>query len=402
MPNAIRWIGAGVVSAWAGLMAACTPAGAPAGLAMQNGDVGPGEQLGAVVERYQALGRQHGVVLVMRGDETLLSVSSGMADYEWSVPNTLDAKFGLGSIGKLFTAQLVGRAVADGMIEFDTPVGNILGDLPDGLGEQITIRHLLAHQSGLADFLNDAGADEVADIDYRRRTAGELVELAFAQPLEFEPGSAVDYSNSGYLVLKLVLEALHDRPYCELLESDLLEPLGMHDTGCMVAHRVYGQLAYGHEVRNGEVWRVGPLTNGDVEGVPYSTAADLARFAAAYNRATLLPASVHAEMQRPHGADAWLSEAQGGVHQFGLGIEIFDLAQLSPELRGRIYTHGGGAAGYAAMLQMIPGETREDDIAIIVLNNLRADPIYPELVLTLLGMDAALPDGTSRWPVDEE
>jgi D-alanyl-D-alanine carboxypeptidase len=185
-------------------------------------------------------------------------------------------RFNIGSLGKSFTGVGILRLLQEGRLSLDDPVGTYLPSLPEDIGSQVTIAHLLQMRSGLGDYLIDpafqADPERYADTE-------TLLGLIASRPLDFAPGSETRYSNSGFVVLGAIVEALEGRSYHEVMDAWIFTPLGMSDTG-PEGPSALGNTAFGYSA--------GPQGTGPLQRFPaapatpaggvYSTASDLHRF----------------------------------------------------------------------------------------------------------------------------
>ncbi|RZJ41838.1 MAG: serine hydrolase [Brevundimonas sp.] len=176
-----------------------------------------------------AVGRDEftGSILVARGDEVLLDQGYGLANREWNIPNAGDTKFRLGSVTKQFTAVAIMLLREDGKVDLDAPVKTWLPDAP-ATWDSITVRHLLAHTSGIADFTRDADFEA---LNTRPATLEQLIARFRDRPLDFQPGERWSYSNSGYILLTAIIEKASGQSYTDFVTARLLQPLGMTDSG---------------------------------------------------------------------------------------------------------------------------------------------------------------------------
>ena len=165
------------------------------------------------LDEYMREAEEHwgftGAVLVAVDGHVILSKGYGRANIPTGEPNTPDTKFFIGSITKQFTAAAILKLVEKGRITLDSPISVYLPDWPKSTGDRITVRHLLTHQSGIPCYTNNP-------LLMLHRMEGisqsELVGIIKASPLEFEPGTNFKYSNSGYIVLGEVIEAVRNGP----------------------------------------------------------------------------------------------------------------------------------------------------------------------------------------------
>ncbi|MGW0546964.1 serine hydrolase domain-containing protein, partial [Streptomyces altiplanensis] len=259
---------------------------------------------------------------------------------------------------KTFTATVVLQLVAEGKIGLDVPVA---GHLPEfGLDPKITVRMLLQHTSGVFNFTGDYDADgtfvpgipatiagrEWVDNRFRTYRPEELVRLALSKPARFEPGTDWNYSNTNYVLARLLIEKVTGRSLAEEMRRLILGPLGLSDTVVPDAspeipephtHAYYRYEDAGRQ-ETVDVTRQNPSwisTGGDM----ISTTRDLHTFISALMGGKLLPAPLLAEMCTPH--------PKAG---YGLGVFV----QETGENGGTVITHNGGMAGHAALMYSTP------------------------------------------------
>jgi D-alanyl-D-alanine carboxypeptidase len=238
-------------------------------------------------EALSALARDEafsGVVIAGRGDEIAFHRAYGMADRTAGRPVDLDTRFDIGSLDKLFTSVAILRLAEAAMVDLDAPVGRYLERLDAEVLERVTVRHLLQHTGGLGDYL---GHPEFRGNPGRFRTTDDFLDLVRGETLLFEPGTDGRYSNSGFVVLGAIIEAVTERPYHEVVREMVLEPAGMIDTGPHPDHRSAVRYAreHGRLVDGDRRWP----SAGSPAGGGYSTARDLYRFMAALYEDRLLP-----------------------------------------------------------------------------------------------------------------
>ena len=217
-----------------------------------------------------------GTVLLVRGNETLLQKSFGLADKEHNVPNTIDTKFNIGSINKIFTRKAIEKLNVDPSKTLRT----YLPDYPSPIADKITIQQLLDMSSGMGDVF---GPKYDATPKNQIRSLSDYVPLFVDQPLEFEPGTKRRYSNAGYIVLGLVIERLSGMSYYDYVRAKIFAPAGMNDTesyplDTVVPNRATGYMGPKHARAN--VYEL--PGRGSSAGGGYSTAGDLLRFVRTY------------------------------------------------------------------------------------------------------------------------
>lgn len=188
-------------------------------------------QIAAKADEYLRAAVEHdqftGAVLIARDGKPVFSRGYGKANYELDVPNTPDTVFQIASLTKQFTAAAILQLQERGKLKVGDPVCKYVDDCP-AAWRPITLRHLLTHTSGIKNFSSLPGWDE--DIGRRTYRPYELVDLFRNLPLEFAPGERFKYSNSGYVLLGLVIERASGKRYGEFLHENIFAPLGMTRT----------------------------------------------------------------------------------------------------------------------------------------------------------------------------
>jgi len=178
----------------------------------------------AAVEEEGAVGLSLGVAL---GGELVLSAGYGIAELEHGAavgPGTL---FRIGSITKQFSAAAICKLAESGKLYVDDPLSQYVPEF-EVKQQGITLRHLLTHTSGIFNYTDLGPAWErtiALDLSH-----AELLELVSGKPLDFEPGFAYRYSNTGYYLLGMVIERASGKPYARFLQEELFGPLGLERT----------------------------------------------------------------------------------------------------------------------------------------------------------------------------
>jgi len=289
----------------------------------------------------------------------------GLANVELDAPVTPDTIFQSGSIGKQFTAAGILLLAEDGRLSLDDTLARHFPAGPPSW-HRIRIRHLLTHTSGLKDY----GDDEV---DLRRDySEAELLRIAMSVPLDFEPGTQWSYSNTGYLVLGLLVSRLAGRHWDEFLAERVFGPAGMTTTRMIseaeiVPHRASGyRHGPGGALLNQE-W-VSPTMNSLGDGALYFSVRDLAAWDATLEARRLLAPASYAAWWTP------VTLADGTTFPYGFGWDLDDLA-------GRpVIRHGGSWQGFRTEIARFV----DDGLTLVVLANCAgADPT--EIVDRLAG-----------------
>lgn len=324
-----------------------------------------------------------GVVLVARGDTIEAEAAYGFADPAGTRRNTLDTRFNLGSINKTFTAVAVAQLIQQRRLSLDDTLAKHLPDYPNqAAAARITIRHLLTHRSGIAQFMR---------ADFGDVSVAEMVKAVGAEPQAFEPGARQAYSNGGYVVLGRVIEVVSGKTYAAYVADHIYGPAGMTASGFFrkgdradhVALPVTSAGGRGMAGGAGPTMPAGPRT-GNPAGGGYATAADLFRFARALATGRLLDRPMTEYVLEGTFAEQprWgfsLREQTAGSHRF-IG-------------------NGGGAPGVNAEFRFEPAGA----YTVVVLGN-ASPPAATDLLAAVLdriaGASGAPPAQTTAVPPD--
>ena len=166
-----------------------------------------------------------GVVLVAKDFVPFATKATGFADSARGSPNATGTNFNISSITKLFTAVAIGELVDQGKVGLDDPLTKYLPSYPKPTGDRVTIAMLLAHTAGTGDYLNSAGYLRVRD---SFDTLDELIAAVdISVPAGTVPGAAYKYSNTGYLLLGVVIEKASGRDYYDYVTEAVLQRAGI-------------------------------------------------------------------------------------------------------------------------------------------------------------------------------
>ena len=294
-------------------------------------------------------------VAVLRGDQPLLTRGYGVSNLELGVPASDSTIYQSGSVGKQFTASAVVMLAEQGRLSLDDKV---VRWLPEGAGvwDAITVRHLLTHTSGMAEYTDSI-------FDYRKDyNEDQLVRFAASRPLGFSPGDRWAYSNTGYLLLGVLVHRLTGRFYGKVLEDLILSPLGMRTTRIIseadiVPNRAAGYQLIGGKVKNQE-W-VAPSLNTTADGSLYFSIKDLTRWAVSLNQRRIPDSAALQAAWTPVRLN------DGGLYPYGFGWD------LSPQRGYQRIGHTGAWQGFKTAIFRYP----EFKLTVIALANLaQAEP----------------------------
>lgn len=298
---------------------------------------------------YDSEGMPGAAVMVIRDGEAVVSRSYGLANVEEGVPVRPGTNFRLASVTKQFTATAVLMLVEEGKLSLDDSIRQHFPAFPD-FADEITIRHLLQHNSGLEDYepiYGDPYPEQILD-------RGVVEIIASTDGTYFPPGSEYRYSNSAYAILAILVENLSGQSFPAFLSERIFAPTGMTNTVAYrkgettVPNRSFGYTVDGRLVEDADqsAWSA-VLGDGGV----YSSVEDLARWDAALYANELL------------SGEMWRKAWTPGLENYGFGWRI---DQYKGHNRQH---HSGSTSGFRNFMQRFP----DDRLTVIVLTN-RANP----------------------------
>jgi CubicO group peptidase (beta-lactamase class C family) len=298
--------------------------------------------------------RQHipGVaVAIVRAGTVVKAQGYGLANVEHQVPVTPDTIFQSGSLGKMFTAVAVMLQVEDGKLSLSDPIAKFFPGAP-AAWTSITVRHLLTHTSGIPDYTDGA-------IDLRKDyTEEQLAPMAYGLKLDFTPGEKWKYSNTGYLLLGIIIHKASGTFYGDVLAERVFKPLGMETTRVIseadiVPHRAAGYMLVKGELKNQE-W-VSPSLNTTADGALYFSVKDLIAWDAGVGAGRILRASSWASVFEP----VRLNDGKTFDYGFGWALGV----------RGGqpVYQHGGAWQGFKTHYARFD----RGHLSVVVLANLQ-------------------------------
>ncbi len=291
-------------------------------------------------------------LLVMQGGKIVKAAGYGLADLERQVPVKPETIFQSGSVGKQFTALAVMMLVEDGKLALDERVRKYLPEAP-ATWEDITLRHLLSHTSGIEDY------EETTDLNLRLDfTDDELLKFAFGCKQEFAPGTRWAYSNTGYLLLGIIIKRVSGEFYGDLLQRRVFAPLGMGTARVigsdadLVPNRAAGYRLLEGKIANQE-W-VSPTFNRTADGTLYFSVLDFAKWAEAVRTHALV------SEQSWQAMTSAVQLKSGATYPYGFG---WALAEWGGQA---ILAHDGAWQGFSAYFARRLGA---DELAVAVFTN---------------------------------
>jgi CubicO group peptidase (beta-lactamase class C family) len=323
---------------------------------------------------------------VVRGAETLLLKAYGHADLEWDVPMPIDAIHEIGSVTKQFTAAAILQLHEQGKIDLDADMTEYLPGF-DTQGKAIPVRRLLDHTSGIKGATEIPGFDRLSRLTLPRDS---LLTVIQGIPLEFEPGHALIYNNSAYILLGHIIEKVSGQSYEDYVEEHVFPLAGMDDSSYCSNTEVLTKRAHGYAVgRDGlELAEYHDHTWPYSAGSLCSTVADLVAWNRALHGGAVLPPEAYEMMITPRPLE------DGTPVRYAMGLSHY----VAPS--GRVIEHGGGIPGFLTHSRYYPDE---DAIVVVLLNT--SGPPGPAAVADAIGEhlfgDDHLPEA-GAWAGDLE
>jgi D-alanyl-D-alanine carboxypeptidase len=300
-----------------------------------------------------------GVVLLARRGEVVCERAAGESDRGLHVKNTPETVFGLASMNKMFTAVAIGMLVERGKLAYSDPVGRHLkGWLPDDLAASVTVEQLLTHTSGLGDYLAQIDSDKTLR---EARTLSPYREFVRRSKIAGRPEDGLRYSNTGYVVLGALIEAVSGSDYFDFVRSNIFVPAGMTRTDSWCRDEIVEGRAVGYippeeaeAMGLGRGWRSArglEGTRGTSAGGGMSTAGDLFRFAQALVGQKLVKRETLETLLMPR-----VAFLPGSHYAYG-----FVVSDNPPQSFG----HSGGFSGAAGDLRVYG----DGEWTLVVLSN---------------------------------
>jgi CubicO group peptidase (beta-lactamase class C family) len=332
-----------------------------------------------IIRRPEAVGLS---IAVARGDRVLFEKGVGKADLEFDAPVDSRTMFRIGSITKQFTAASIMMLVERGKIHLDDDLHKYVPTFDTG-GRVVTIRQLLNHSSGIPNLTDQPGF--ATDIAPRELTGEPLLATVKGVPFDFEPGKGWNYSNTGYLLLGMIIEAADGRPYDRFMQEELFGPLGLSRTRQgserdIIANRAQGYSGgtAGSPRRNDALIS---MTVPGAAGALSSTAGDLVRWHVALVNGRVVGANTFQQM-----VDSAVATHRGDV-RYGLGLQV-EGAQGASRI-----SHSGSIQGFNSVLHFLP----ESGLHVAVISNSETLPssVVAEQLLAAI-TDNARPASINR------
>ncbi|MDH4270917.1 MAG: beta-lactamase family protein [Candidatus Aminicenantes bacterium] len=317
--------------------------------------------LGSYLDILGESGVFSGAVLLAKDGRVVFQKASGLAVREKGLPNTVETRFNLASLNKMFTAVAVAQLCEQGKLSYDDPVGKYLGSdwLPANVSRKVQIKHLLSHTSGIGIgkgddnllYLEKYIGQEVRRVDdYKPLTQGAFFKA--------DPGEEFTYSNMGFHLLGAVIERISGRSYDAYVQTNIFDVAGMKDAGFDELDTLDSKTARGYikEQKSGQISWTSNASKCNWKGTPaggaYSTIGDLLKFEQALKNDLLVSRATKELLFAP--------KAGLGAPSYGYG---FSVRRFDEHLK---VGHTGGYAGINNLFSMY----LDSGYTIIILSNI--------------------------------
>ena len=291
-------------------------------------------KLDSYFEALEANNKFMGSVAVLKDGASIYTKAIGFSDIENKVKATENSKYRIGSISKSFTTVLILKAVEEKKLDINQAIDKNFPAIKNA--KKITIKHLLSHRSGIHNFTDDK---DYLTWNTQPKTEKEMVEIIAQGGSDFKPGRKANYSNSNFVLLTYILEKTFAKPYSDLLQEYIVQPIGLTNT------YVFGRIdPEKNECKSyifSKTWKAEPETDFTIAlgaGAIISTPSDLTKFADALFRGKLLK-SESLEMMK--------------TIKDGFGIGLFQI----PFYKNISYGHTGGIDGFSSVYSYFCDDT---------------------------------------------
>jgi D-alanyl-D-alanine carboxypeptidase len=299
----------------------------------------------------QTTGVPSASLAVVKDGKVVYLQAYGDARLDPHAPAQPQMRYSIGSISKQFTAAAILMLAEEGKLSLGDPVSKYVPGLTRG--NEVTIRELLSHTSGYQDFWPQ---DYVPPLMLQPVTAEGIMDRWARKPLDFDPGTKWQYSNTNYVIAGVIVEKVSGMPLFQLLNQRIFSPLGMKSIADTNEHQLPATDPGGYFR-----YAIGPLRPAPKEGVGWMfaagelamTAEDLATWDISIIKETVLKPASYREMETE------VQTKNGVGSRYGLGVGVISVGGH------RVLEHGGEVSGFTAENIVMP----DDGIAVVVLTN---------------------------------
>jgi len=316
--------------------------------------------LESFIDSFTLKNNFNGTILVQQASGKKYQKSFGLANFQFKVPNTIETKYKIASITKLFTSVLIMQLAEKGAIDLNKTIDHYLPDYKGEGAGKVTIHQLLNHTSGMANIDTVKSMESALrsgiPLYQKPRTTDELLSDYCSDKLVNIPGKVFDYNNADYIVLGKIIEKITGKSYEQVVTENILQFLKMKNTGLLYQKDIINNLADTYFFRD-DLQRLVPdlpvyIENWYAAGSMYSTVNDLLLFSNALFGHQLLKEASLAQM------------FTSGLDEYGYGVWVYEDYKIKDKVF-RIVKRPGRIMGAQSMLFHILG----DGSTIIILSN---------------------------------
>lgn len=336
-----------------------------------------------IFESYADNGSFYGAALIADKGVVIYKQGFGLANAEWNIANSIDTVFRIGSLTKQFTSMLIFLLAGKGALSIKASISDYLPWYRTDTGSAVTIHNLLCHTSGVPTFTTMEFVQKHLRISL---PVQEFVQRFCSGDLEFSPGSAFAYSNSGYHILGAIIEQITGLSFAQAISRYILNPLGMENSGYDCSEKIIPRRASGYDreerglVNTSFVDMSIPYAGGGM----YSTVEDYYTWDRALAENLLLSPEDQETMFTPvHGnyACGW------GVARAGFA-ELDQYMQNPSGYRSQsqgllIHRHEGGINGFHSLAVRVP----ESGGLVVLFSNIGEAPLTEMAVKILMKLE---------------
>ncbi|KXH81507.1 hypothetical protein AU378_17555 [Chryseobacterium kwangjuense] len=339
------------------------------------------QEIDSIIKAYVAINKFSGTVLVHNQNKTIFERSYGWQNAEKKIPNHNNNIYQIASLTKSFTALTIVKLSEEGKLSVKDPVSKFIPDYPRG--NEITVEHLLTHTSGIYEPLRNK---EYFRLIHTGESVSQTKLISFFkdEPLDFEPGTKFSYTNSGYILLGIIIEKVTGLFYENAVRKIILDPLKMRHTGFDYSALKSPDKAVPYIFLSKTKHEKAIIWNPELTGAAgqiYSTAEDLYKYYEGLRDYKIVSKESFKKATTPF------------LSGYGYGWFIDDLYGK------KVINHGGNIEGATSYMAMFP----EDDICIILLNNITSKKLEKAgntILGALLGKTYTLPKPKKEITLD--
>ena len=337
------------------------------------------QKIDELLTAYAKQNKLNGSVLVAQQGKIIYQKGFGYRNAETKTPNDVNSIFQIGSITKQITAAVIMQLQEEGKLSVQDKLSQYFPGFSNG--DKITIENLLTHTSGIYNYTNDTVIMK-SDVT-KHYSQEEMMKLFKNYPLDFEPGTKWNYSNTAYSILGYIIEKVEKKPYERVVRERIFQPLGMVHSGFDFTNLSSPDKTKGYFSLNPKPMPA-PIVDSTIAfsaGAVYSTIGDLYKWdRAIYTNKILEP-------------ETWKTVFTPYKNKYGYGWGI-------DSLYGRLFTaHSGGIHGYSSHILRFPA----DEVVVIAFDNSSSNVLSnlsKSLAAIVLGQPYDIPVAKKEIAVD--